>query len=214
MMKETWKIKERKKKKDTEDKAVSEGTLDLAVAIVWHSRRLFGRPALRMCRWSFGQALLYVLHFHLATAGNTFICVISVLQHCNNKKKKTHMDAPVNWYGSFFRLPVRCSEASSPACRDESMKETLVVPELNRPKRLLRDALYLCWLLSSSTDDLRSRSWFFSSSSVTGVRGECRSSGEGLKPEEEDGEAGRWLEVGGTRTDGLLSGALLSKAYG
>lgn len=30
---------QRKEKWDTEDKAVSEGTLDLAVTIVWHSRR-------------------------------------------------------------------------------------------------------------------------------------------------------------------------------
>lgn len=59
---------------------------------------------------------------------------------------------------------------------------------------------------------LRSRSWFLSSSSVGGFSGECRSSGEGLRPEEEDGEAGKWLELlGGFRTEGLTgSGALLS----
>ncbi len=60
---------------------------------------------------------------------------------------------------------------------------------------------------------LRSLSWFLSSSIVGGVRGECRSSGEGVRPEEEDGDAGRWLEFGGVRTEGLAgSGALLSGA--
>lgn len=74
--------------------------------------------------------------------------------------------------------------------------------------------VYLCWLFSSSTEVLRSLSWFFSSSSVGGVSGECRSSGEGVRPEEEDGEAGRWLELGGDRTEGLAgSCALLSGTW-
>lgn len=60
---------------------------------------------------------------------------------------------------------------------------------------------------------LRSLSWFLSSSRVRGVCGECRSSGEGLRPEEEDGEADRWLEFGGFRIEGLAgSGTLLSGA--
>lgn len=61
---------------------------------------------------------------------------------------------------------------------------------------------------------LRSLSWFLSSSRDRGVCGECRSSGEGLRPEEEDGEADRWLEFGGFRIEGLAgSGTLLSGAY-
>ncbi|TNN45028.1 hypothetical protein EYF80_044775 [Liparis tanakae] len=64
---------------------------------------------------------------------------------------------------------------------------------------------------SSSTEDLRSLSWFLSSSRVGGVRGECLSSGEGLRPGEEDGDVGRWPALGGIRTEGLAgSGALLS----
>lgn len=71
----------------------------------------------------------------------------------------------------------------------------------------------LCWLFKSSTEALRSLSWFLSSSSAGGIRGECRSSGEGLRPEEEDGDAGRWLAFGGARTEGLAgSGALPSWA--
>lgn len=61
---------------------------------------------------------------------------------------------------------------------------------------------------------LRSLSWFLSSSREGGVSGECRSSGEGLRPEEEDGEAERWLEFGGCRTAGLEgSGALQLEVY-
>lgn len=73
---------------------------------------------------------------------------------------------------------------------------------------------HLCWLFSSSMEALSSLSWFLSSSSVRGVGGKCRSSGEGLRPEEEDGEAGRWPEFGGVRTEGLAgSGILLSGAW-
>lgn len=56
---------------------------------------------------------------------------------------------------------------------------------------------------------LKSLNWFLSSSSDGGVNGECRSSGEGVRPEEEDGEMERWPEFGGDRTQGL-HGALLS----
>lgn len=73
---------------------------------------------------------------------------------------------------------------------------------------------HLCWLFSSSTEALRSLSWFLSSSRVRGVTGECRSSGEGLRPEEEDGEAGRWLEVGGARTEGLVGRGALPSGRG
>lgn len=68
----------------------------------------------------------------------------------------------------------------------------------------------LCCALSCSTDARRSRSWVLSSSTVGGVRGECRSSGEGLRPEEE-GETGRCAAFGVHRDEGLTGrGALLS----
>lgn len=73
---------------------------------------------------------------------------------------------------------------------------------------------HLCWLFSSSTEALRSLSWFLSSSSVVGVRGECRISGDGARPEEEDGEAGRWPEFGGDRTEGLAGSCALSGTWG
>lgn len=79
-----------------------------------------GGPTLRMCRWSFRQALLYVLHFHLAAPENTFILLF--LNYENKILSKTHVNPPVNWYGSFSRPPVRCSAASSPACPDKSRK--------------------------------------------------------------------------------------------
>lgn len=45
---------------------------------------------------------------------------------------------------------------------------------------------------------------------MVGVRGECRISGDGVGPEEEDGEAGRWPELGGDRTEGLAGSCALS----
>lgn len=69
---------------------------------------------------------------------------------------------------------------------------------------------FLCWAFSSSTEALRSLSWFLSSSSVRGVRGECRISGDGVRPEEEDGEAGRWPEFGRGSTEGLVGSCALS----
>lgn len=68
----------------------------------------------------------------------------------------------------------------------------------------------LCCALSCSTDARRSRSWVLSSSTVVGVRGECRSSGEGLRPEEE-GDTGRCAALGVFRDEALAGrGALLS----
>lgn len=57
---------------------------------------------------------------------------------------------------------------------------------------------------------LKSLNWFLSSSSDGGVNGECRTSGDGVRPEEEDGETERWPEFCGVRTECLDSGALLS----
>lgn len=57
---------------------------------------------------------------------------------------------------------------------------------------------------------LKSLNWFLSSSSDGGVSGECRTSGEGVRPKEEDGDMERLPEFDGDRTEGLDSGALLS----
>lgn len=69
---------------------------------------------------------------------------------------------------------------------------------------------HLCWFFSSSTEALRSLSWFLSSSSVGGIRGEWRISGDGVRPEEEDGEVGRWPELGRGSTEGLVGSGALS----
>lgn len=169
--------------------------------------------ALEPIRASFHQAFLDVLYFHLSETNSRWDVKLPLFHTCDEQVWKIVLTCKL--MRTFFS-----SSSALDNCLTSCLKHTKTRPRQGRrcdagaSSFFFFGGTHLCWLFSSSTEALRSLSWFLSSSSVVGVRGECRVSGEGAGPEEEDGEEGRWPEFGRGRTGGLVGSCALSSTWG